>query len=89
MATILVLILFADWVNASPMVNMPSHYIAMKGSIVVDFSLDGLQTSNWTLESFNAMVHIEYLPGNSILTNHHRHSTAMLLARHVNKQGYI
>ena len=45
---------------------MPRHYTAMKGDIAVAFQLDVNSTH---LKSFNAMVHIEYLPGDAVLTN--------------------
>ena len=47
-------------------VTMPNHYTAMKGDLVVAYQLDVNSTH---LKSFNAMIHIEYLPGDAVLTN--------------------
>ena len=47
-------------------VAMPNHYTAMKGDLVVAYQLDVNSTH---LKSFNAMIHIEYLPGDAVLTN--------------------
>ena len=47
-------------VDSLSSVTMPDSYTAMKGNIVVGYSLDANSTS---FKGFNAMVHIEYLQG--------------------------
>ena len=61
-----------------PRVQMPGHYMAMKGDIPVAFVLN----LNYSyLKNFNPMIHLEYLPGDSVLTNAHTASSAVHLAR--------
>ena len=40
-------------------VDLPGHYTAMKGDLGASFALDINSTH---LKSFNAMIHLEYLP---------------------------
>ena len=50
---------------------------AMKGDIAVSYGLN----ESYYLKSFNAMIHLEYLPGDSVLTNKHSTDSSMHLAR--------
>lgn len=60
------------------MVQLPRQYTAMKGDVEVLYALDANSTD---LKSFNAMIHIEYLPGDSVLTNSHTATSSIHLAR--------
>jgi hypothetical protein len=83
---LIVLSLTATVVIGVPLVKLPEDYTAMKGDIVVSFNLANDNDSNSTnLKSFNAMIHLEYLPGDSVLTNHHHTSSAIHLARYILK----
>lgn len=77
--------LFILWMEAGfchghqrSLVQLPESYTAMKGDIVVSFSMD-FNSSNF--KSFNAMIHLEYLPGDSVFTNSHSVSSSVHLAR--------
>ena len=61
----------------SPLIQLPASYTAMKGDIAVSYGLN----ESYYLKSFNAMIHLEYLPGDSILTNKHSTDSSMHLAR--------
>ena len=62
----------------SPLVQLPTSYTAMKGEIAVSYSLNG----SYFFKSFNAMIHLEYLPGDAILTNSHSTDSSVHLARY-------
>ena len=61
----------------SPLIQLPASYTAMKGDIAVSYGLN----ESYYLKSFNAMIHLEYLPGDSVLTNKHSTDSSMHLAR--------
>ena len=82
MALALLAMKVADGAPSDSQVNMPNRYTAMKGELVVGYRLNVNSTH---YKSFNAMIHIEYLPGDAVLTNAatNTSSSSIHLARYI------
>ena len=71
-----------DHIALWPQVQLPVSYIAMKGDIVVSYSLN----DTYFYKSIKSvqdryMIHLEYLPGDAVLTNSHPKDSSTHLAR--------
>ncbi len=89
LAHLFILLLFWNFLpiqsaQAGCSVQLPDAYTAMKGDIAVSYSLatDEHAFRPSSFKSFNAMIHIEYLPGDSVLTNSHTATPSLHLARY-------
>ena len=73
-----------DHVALWPQVRLPVSYTAMKGDIVVSYSLN----DTYFYKSIKSvqdryMIHLEYLPGDAVLTNSHPKDSSKHLARYI------